>query len=111
MLKTDYHDKAMDDIPKTPVGRRIKFARERAEVSQSRLGALLNPIKSAASISEIESGKVSPTWDIVLQISEVLGVDVDFFTDKACPECLREYNSPRFVEIEFDKEEITTEEE
>lgn len=80
-------------MQKTPIGRRIKLARENSDTSQVRLGALLDPPKSGSAIADIEAGKSAVTWDTVMQVSRVLEVPIDFFTELYCPECLRTYVS------------------
>ncbi|MDI6719900.1 MAG: XRE family transcriptional regulator [Methanomicrobiales archaeon] len=59
------------------MGERIRSARIGAGLSQRALGREVG--LSAMAISKYESGKVVPSSGVIIQLSEVLGVSVDYF--------------------------------
>ncbi|WP_316830463.1 helix-turn-helix transcriptional regulator [Pedobacter aquatilis] len=67
----------MDEISvfKAKLGRRIAFLRERNDLTQPELGALIN--KDFQSISRIENGKVNLSAFTLKQISDALNVSMN----------------------------------
>lgn len=63
-------------------GRRIRFFRKRAGMSQKELGvaAGLNPASADVRIAQYESGNRTPKHALLLALSRVLGVSVEALT-------------------------------
>lgn len=65
------------DVDYKAIGKRVKIARIRKELTQEKTAELCNI--SARHISNIETGKTKPSLPALIAISNVLGVSVDNF--------------------------------
>ncbi len=65
----------------TPIPKRLKEARSRAELSQKELGirAGIDEFSASARINQYEKGKHTPDYQTMERLAEVLGVPVPFF--------------------------------
>lgn len=63
-----------------PIGRRLQHARERAGLTQLQLARALG-LEHRQSLAAVEAGERRLTAEELLRAMEVLGVDLDFFTD------------------------------
>ena len=66
------------------VAKRLKQARQRAELSQERLGVLagIDEMSASARMNQYERGKHTPDYSMVQRIAKVLGAPVEFFYAK-----------------------------
>src|SRR6266480_5194237 len=62
------------------IGRRIKYGREKLGLTQAQLSDKLG-FNDRQTLAAIEAGQHKVTADELLQVMDVLGVDLDFFTD------------------------------
>jgi len=62
------------------IGRRLKFARERAGITQHQLAAVLR-LEHRQSLAAIEAGERRLTAEELLLAMQALGTDLDYFTD------------------------------
>jgi Zn-dependent peptidase ImmA (M78 family)/transcriptional regulator with XRE-family HTH domain len=62
------------------IGRRIKYAREKAGLTQAQLSDKLG-FNDRQTLAAIEAGQRKVAADELLQVMDVFGVDLDFFTD------------------------------
>lgn len=71
----------------TPVPKRLKEARTRADISQKELGirAGMDEFSASARVNQYERGKHTPDYQTMERLAEALGVPVSFFytRDKA----------------------------
>jgi len=63
------------------IGRRIKFARVKAGLTQGELGGKLDPIRSDVAIGYMEKGKSRVYLVDILRIAELTDQSVTFFMD------------------------------
>lgn len=71
----------MDNTPKTiylQIGKRIREARERKNITQSELGARLASPVTATAISLYEGGERQPALDVIDDIAVKLGVTNEY---------------------------------
>lgn len=68
----------------TPIQRRLKQAREKAGIPQDKLGRMagIDEFSASARMSQYESGKRTPNYQILEKIGECLGYPVEFFYTK-----------------------------
>lgn len=59
-------------------GQRLKLARKKAGLSMQRLADQLDPPLSAQAISKYENDQMMPSSSVMVQLSKVLGISIDF---------------------------------
>jgi transcriptional regulator with XRE-family HTH domain len=66
---------------RVPVARRLKEARERAQLSQKELGirAGIDEFSASARMNQYETGKHIPSFQTLQKIGKVLKIDAAFF--------------------------------
>jgi Zn-dependent peptidase ImmA (M78 family)/transcriptional regulator with XRE-family HTH domain len=77
----DYNWRVLTNTPQsTLVGARLKAARERAGLTQQQLAAALG-MEHRQSLTSVEAGERRLSPEELVRAVEVLGVDLDYFTD------------------------------
>lgn len=65
--------------PNNTFGRRLRMARIRAKLSMDDVCSMINNTVSKQSISKYEAGKMLPSDEVMIALSEVLSVNLDYF--------------------------------
>lgn len=83
------------------VSRRLKEARQRAGLSQERLGVLagIDEFSASARMNQYERGKHSPSLRLIERIAQILGVPAAYFytTDESLASLILDFVSLDFV--------------
>ena len=66
----------------TVIGENIRFLRENMNYSQKELAKRMH--LSPACISKYETGKATPTLEVIIQLSDFFNVSVDFLLGRSC---------------------------
>jgi len=83
------------------LGSRIQQAREAQKMTQAKLGALLKPPSTRASIANVENGKQRVLAHTLAQLAEVLAVGIDTLIPPSAMEQPTKPPSPKEVEREL----------
>jgi transcriptional regulator with XRE-family HTH domain len=65
----------------TPLAKRLKQARKKANISQEKLGIItgIDEFSASARMNQYETGKRTPNYSTMERIAETLGYPVEFF--------------------------------
>ncbi len=77
----DYTDQVMSAPMIELIARRLKYAREKLGLTQAQLSEKLG-FKDRQTVAAIEAGQRKLSAEELVRAMQVLGVDVDFFTDR-----------------------------
>ena len=81
LASTIYEYRKVATVPKTLFGKRLRQARERAGISQEKLGALigLDEGTSSARISRYETGTHAPLFEVAQLMAKALDLPTAYF--------------------------------